>query len=173
MCIKYKIIECNNKEEFKEVIKDDTISSMYGDLNSSNRFCLIEIAKLNFKVGVAYYFEGPDLKVFLAQDGKTLFVGYNSEVVVLDCEKGKELFYHEDLAPFCDFIVVDAKNYLVAVFELTIFILSYQGEILYSTGVRDMVIDYQLITDDILLIKTDDGVETCYNIADGKGVTVI
>lgn len=142
---------------------------IYGNLGKkNNRFESISLPEKDYIFGLAYYNHGIDSQGLLLDNASKLIVGFDHYILGLDCEAKAELIQKESIAPFYEFI--ETENRILAICELDIFAFDLECRLIWSSGFRDIVENYEVIDGKIVSITCSNGDKNKFELSDGKAL---
>jgi len=134
----------------------------------NNKYEAIALPNGCFVCGFMYYDHGMKPQIIFQNDNPLLLLGFDKRVIYLNYLTKQTLVEKECLSLFYEFIEVRSCNLIIAVSELDVCAVDYNGKIIWSAGFRDVVEDYHRLHDDKLFVKCADGSELVLSIVDGS-----
>ena len=161
----FEIIDYSSYNELKREAENDF--SIYGNVDQyTNRFESIHMLKSDFKVGLAYSYTG--LKPKIVEVNRTkLFIGFDKTVLCVDQYANQLLQEKKSTSLFYDFIKVEEYGLLIAIYELYLIVMDYEGEDVWEIGFRDIIEDFTK-GGDILKVKCADGECFSFDVKNGQ-----
>ncbi|MBE6033166.1 MAG: hypothetical protein E7222_00540 [Clostridiales bacterium] len=160
-----EITNYSNIEELAGTSNGDF--SIYGELDKyANKFECIHMLESGFKFGLSYNYTG--LKPEILETGDTrLFVGFDKIILCID-QYNNQLLQEQTMGSlFYEFIDVEQYALLVAICELDLIVMNYEGETIWSMGFRDIIEAFSR-DGELLKIKCSDGDNFVFNIHSGQ-----
>ena len=141
--------------------------SIYGNVDEyTNKFESIHMLNTDFKVGLAYSYTGLKPQIVEVNGGK-LFIGFDKTILCVDQYANQLLQEKKGTSLFYEFIKVEEYGLLIAIYELNLIVMDYEGEDVWEIGFRDIIEDFSK-DEGIFEIKCADGESFRFNIKNGQ-----
>lgn len=161
----FEIIDYSSYNELKREAENDF--SIYGNVDQyTNKFESIHMLNSDFKVGLAYSYTGLKPKI-VEVNGTKLFIGFDKTILCVDQYANQLLQEKKGTSLFYDFIKVEEYGLLIAIYELYLIVMDYEGEDVWEIGFRDIIEDFSK-DGGILKVKCADGESFSFNIKNGQ-----
>lgn len=135
-------------------------------ISESNKF--IEYSNDFVNIGFIYYNVGLEPQIELLAQSNKIFLGVNKIYACLDYVS-KSLLFKEELPSLLYEILVDSDaQYIIYICELDIFVYKNDGSFLWKMGFRDIIEDYYLDGDELIVIEYNDGDKISFSLESGK-----
>jgi hypothetical protein len=160
--LKVIIEKKESQEELERILQNNQLMKLD---ETCNTYVYLEIED-TYIVGLAYYSLGIDIEYVVSGDNQYIYLGVGTKLVCIDFNK-KEVVSCEKLSSaFLDLLKDDDDLYYIVVCELDLYVYM-NNKLLWKTGFRDIVLDYELVDNKCIRIETDDGAEVVFNLRDG------
>ena len=161
----FEVIDYPSYNELKREAENDF--SIYGDVDQyTNKFESIHMLNSDFKVGLAYCYTGLKPKI-MEVNGTKLFIGFDKTILCVDPYANQLLREKRGTSLFYDFIKAEEYGLLVAIYELYLIVMDYEGEDVWEIGFRDIIEDLTKVGG-ILKVKCADGESFSFDIKNGQ-----
>ncbi len=143
--------------------------TIYGKFDEySNRFVSILNSDGEYLCGLVYYDCGIDFDVLLTDEGHKMLIGCEQKVIGLDCATKRELIQQDIMSLFYEFI--EQGNLVIAFCELDLYVYDQKCNLVWSTGFRDVVEDYDVLNSETIVIHCANGDIGRYDLKSGVSV---
>ena len=142
---------------------------IYGDLDEyTNRLIKTSVKEHDFECGIVYYDLGIPPQTLFIETESIVFMGFEKWLICIDCKNKVEKAKRKMAAAFYEFLEIGSL--VVAVCELDIHCFDRKGNLIWSSGLRNVVENYTIINDKDILITCSDGRSITLELRSGKTV---
>ena len=94
-----------------------------------------------------------------------MFIGFEQKIIGIDCNRKKELFQQDTLSIFYEFIIT--SYCVLAICELEIYAFDSECKLVWFSGFRDIIEDYDILDEETISIRCDNGDNSLFALKDG------
>lgn len=163
-------LEITNYSKVEELVEASNDNfPIYGELDEyANKFECIQMLESGFKFGLSYNYTG--LKPEILEIGDTrIFIGFDKKILCIDQFNYQLLKEKAMESLFYEFIDIEQYTLVVAICELDLIVMNYEGETIWNIGFRDIIENFSR-DGELLKIKCSDGDNFVFNIHNGQFV---
>lgn len=157
---------CNSYQELYNKAVENNFK-IYGDLDKyNNKFEIIFLPEYEFSCGLMYYDHGISSQILLLDNLPRLFVGFDKWIINIDYINKVEIYKQKSISLFYEFVKME--SYILAIYELDIFVFNSECMLIWSSGFRDIIEKYEVIDGKTILITCSNGDKNEFEIKDGE-----